>query len=132
MYLQPLGGHDIVVECEKETRKLPQLLVSSSLSMRVRVLFLTAPTCAGSEEGSNHFGSYIHNISLYFCKRLFLGLEPMISWLQGNSFTIAPGLPFKQFAQLKTTKWKELAFHYVNKLKKCQIDSREVVESRQK
>jgi hypothetical protein len=31
-----------VVECEKYTRKLPQLLVSSSLSMRVRVLFLTA------------------------------------------------------------------------------------------
>jgi hypothetical protein len=41
MYPQPLGGHGIVVECEKQTRKLPQLLVSSSLSMRVRVLFLT-------------------------------------------------------------------------------------------
>jgi hypothetical protein len=28
--------------CEKQTRKLPQLLVSSSLSTRVRVLFLTS------------------------------------------------------------------------------------------
>jgi hypothetical protein len=28
--------------CEKQIRKLPQLLVSSSLSMRVRVLFLTS------------------------------------------------------------------------------------------
>jgi hypothetical protein len=42
MYPQLLGGHGIVVECEKQTRKLPQLLVSSSLSMRVRVLFLTS------------------------------------------------------------------------------------------
>jgi hypothetical protein len=34
-----------------------------------------APTCTGSREGSNHFGSYVHNISLHFCERLFPELE---------------------------------------------------------
>jgi hypothetical protein len=29
-----------------------------------------APACAGSEEGFNHFESYVHNISLHFYKRL--------------------------------------------------------------
>jgi hypothetical protein len=53
-----------------------------------------APTCARSEEGSDHFRSYVCSLSLHFCKRLFLGLEPMMSWSQGNSFTAAPGLPF--------------------------------------
>jgi hypothetical protein len=48
-----------------------------------------APACAGSGEGSDHFRSgegsdhfesYICNhLSLYFYKRLFLGLEPMRS-----------------------------------------------------
>jgi hypothetical protein len=38
--------------------------------------------------------SYVHNLSLHFCKRLFLVLESMTSWSQGNSFTAAPGLPF--------------------------------------
>jgi hypothetical protein len=39
-----------------------------------------APACAGSGEGSDHFESYICNhLSLYFYKRLFLGLEPMRS-----------------------------------------------------
>jgi hypothetical protein len=52
-----------------------------------------APACAGSKEGSNHFVSYVCSISLHFCKRLFLGLEPMTSWSQGNSFTAAPRLP---------------------------------------
>jgi hypothetical protein len=53
-----------------------------------------APACAGSGEGSDHFGSYVRNISLHFCKRLFPGLELMTSWSQGNNFTAAPGLPF--------------------------------------
>jgi hypothetical protein len=37
---------------------------------------------AGSKEGegSDNFGSYVHSLSLYFYKRLFLGLEPMTSW----------------------------------------------------
>jgi hypothetical protein len=30
-----------------------------------------ATACTGSEEGSNHFGSNVRNISLHFCKRLF-------------------------------------------------------------
>jgi hypothetical protein len=46
-----------------------------------------APSCTGSGEGSDHFGSYVCRFSLHFCKRLFLGLEPMTSWSQGNSFT---------------------------------------------
>jgi hypothetical protein len=52
-----------------------------------------APAYAGFGEGSNYFGSYVHSLSLHFCKRL-LELEPMTSWSQGNSFTTAPGLPF--------------------------------------
>jgi hypothetical protein len=53
-----------------------------------------APACAGSREGFDHFGPYVHSLSLHFCKRLFLELESMISWSQDNSFTAAPGLPF--------------------------------------
>jgi hypothetical protein len=53
-----------------------------------------APACAGSREGSDYFGSYVRNISLHFCKRLFPGLEPITPWPQGNSFTAVPGLPF--------------------------------------
>jgi hypothetical protein len=30
-----------------------------------------APACARSGEGSNHFESYVRNLSLHFCKRLF-------------------------------------------------------------
>jgi hypothetical protein len=47
-----------------------------------------APAYAGSGEGSDHFGSYVHSISLHFCKSLFPRLEPMISWSQGNNFTV--------------------------------------------
>jgi hypothetical protein len=50
-----------------------------------------APACTRSD----HFRSYVRSISLYFCKRLFPGLEPMTSWLQDNNFTAAAGLPFK-------------------------------------
>jgi hypothetical protein len=48
---------------------------------------LVVPTCVGSD----HFGSYVRNLSLHFCKRLFPGLEPMTPWSQSNSFTTAPG-----------------------------------------
>ena len=30
-----------------------------------------APACAGSKEGSDHFGSIVRSLSLHFCKRLF-------------------------------------------------------------
>jgi hypothetical protein len=33
---------------------------------------------------SDQFGSYVHNLSLHFCKRLFLELETITSWSQGN------------------------------------------------
>jgi hypothetical protein len=55
-----------------------------------------ATVCARSGEGSDQFRSYVHSISLHFCKKLFQGLEPMTSWSQGNSFTTVLGLPFKQ------------------------------------
>jgi hypothetical protein len=38
------------------------------------------PTCIGSREGSDHFGSYARSLSLNFCKRLFPGVELMTSW----------------------------------------------------
>jgi hypothetical protein len=44
-----------------------------------------APACAGPGEGSNHFGSYVRNLSLHFCKRLFPGLEPMTTWSQDTT-----------------------------------------------
>jgi hypothetical protein len=39
-----------------------------------------ALACAGSREGSDHFGFYVHNLLLHFYKRLFSGLESMTSW----------------------------------------------------
>ena len=45
-----------------------------------------APACAGSREGSDHFGSIVRSLSLHFCKSLFPGLEPVTSWSQGSSF----------------------------------------------
>jgi hypothetical protein len=38
-----------------------------------------APVCTMSEEGSDHFESYVRNLSLHFCKRLFPRLESMTS-----------------------------------------------------
>jgi hypothetical protein len=55
---------------------------------------LVAPACAGSREGSDHFGSYVHSLSLHFYKRLFPGLEPMTSWSQGNSLTVGHHVQF--------------------------------------
>jgi hypothetical protein len=53
-----------------------------------------APACARSMEGSDCFGYNVRSLSLHFCKRLVLGLEPMTSWSQGNTFTATRGLPF--------------------------------------
>jgi hypothetical protein len=52
-----------------------------------------APTCIGSGEGCNHFGSYVLSLSLHFCKRQFSRLEHMTSWSQDNNFVAAPGSP---------------------------------------
>ena len=54
-----------------------------------------APTCAGSGEESDHLGLFVRSLSLHFCRRLVLGLEPVTSWSQGNSFTAALGLPLQ-------------------------------------
>jgi hypothetical protein len=40
MYPQFVEGYDIMVECEKYIKKISQLIVSSSLLMRMRVLLL--------------------------------------------------------------------------------------------
>jgi hypothetical protein len=66
------------------------------------------PTCVGSGEGFDHFGSYVRSLSLHFCKRLFPGLEPMTSWSQGNNITVAPGLPFIGHYFLKNVQKKSL------------------------
>jgi hypothetical protein len=63
-----------------------------------------APAWARSEEGSDHFESYIRSISLHFCKRMFLGLEHMTSWSQGKKITTAPRLPFI-YQTLRTLKF---------------------------
>jgi hypothetical protein len=41
---------------------------------------------------SDHFESYVCSLFLYFYNRLFLELETIISWSQGNSFTVMPEL----------------------------------------
>ena len=53
-----------------------------------------APACAGSGKESDHLSLFVRSLSLYFCKRLVPGLEPVTSWSQGSSFTTAPRLPF--------------------------------------
>jgi hypothetical protein len=58
-----------------------------------------APACAGSGEGSDHFGSIVRSLSLHYCKRLFPGLEPVTSWSQCSSFTTA--LPLSHSNKLK-------------------------------
>jgi hypothetical protein len=40
----------------------------------------------GSEKGPTTLGLCTQGLSLHFCKRLFLGLEPMTAWSQANSF----------------------------------------------
>jgi hypothetical protein len=67
-----------------------------------------APACAGSGEGSDHFGSYVRSLYLHFCKRLFPGLDPTTSWSQGQPKTA----PHKCFTLQ--------GFRYTNK-KICQI-----------
>jgi hypothetical protein len=45
----------------------------------------------------------------FLCKMLFSGFEPMTSWSQRNSFTAAPGLPFKDSP--KKTDTPEVIIH---------------------
>jgi hypothetical protein len=47
------------------------------------------PTCTGSGEVFDQFGSYVHNISLHFCRRLFpgvLGLDRALRLAHKNSY----------------------------------------------
>jgi hypothetical protein len=45
-----------------------------------------APICPGFEKGSDRFGSYVCSLSLYFCKRLFLGLETELYNFNGTAY----------------------------------------------
>ena len=58
-----------------------------------------APACAGSGEGSDHFGSLVRSLSLHFCKRLFPGLEPVTSWSQGSNFYRCAKAPLQLLCQ---------------------------------
>jgi hypothetical protein len=55
------------------------MLSSSKITRERGSLVHVVPACAGSGEGSNHFGSYVRSLSLHFGKRLFPGLELMNS-----------------------------------------------------
>jgi hypothetical protein len=68
-----------------------------------------APTCAGSEKGSDHFRSYIRSLLLHFCKRLFSRLEHIIIRQQLYRCTSAP----PSSAVHSHTKYAEMYRHYV-------------------
>jgi hypothetical protein len=82
------------VDSGKIKRTVKKLMASWQCILIKGSLVHVARACAGSGEGSDHFGSYVRSLSLHFCKRMFLGLEPMTTLSQGNNFTAAPGLPF--------------------------------------
>jgi hypothetical protein len=71
-----------------------------------------APACTGSEEGSDHFGSHVHSLSLHFYKRLFPRLESMTSWSQGNNFTTTAQLNdteiVKAWVCIHQSSWKDM------------------------
>jgi hypothetical protein len=58
-------------------------------------LVYVAPAYAKSRERSDHFGSYVRSISLYFYERPFSGLEPMTLWSQDNNFYCCVRAPFQ-------------------------------------
>jgi hypothetical protein len=60
---------------------------------------------AGSEKGSNHFGSYVCRLFLYFYKRLFAGPEPMTSGTRQQLYCCHAELPFKEI-QFRSKKMK--------------------------
>jgi hypothetical protein len=64
-----------------------------------------APAYAGSEKGSNHFGSYVCRLFLYFYKRLFAGPEPMTSGTRQQLYRCHAELPFKEI-QFRSKKMK--------------------------
>jgi hypothetical protein len=96
---------------ENSTREQPKETNHLSLGMdktRKSSLVHVTPACVGYGEVSDHFGSYVHSLSLHFYKRLFSGLEPMtfvtglpFAWTkQGNSFLVMTGLPFTWTKQI--------------------------------
>jgi hypothetical protein len=48
-------------------------------------LMHVAPACTRSAEGSDHFRSYVHSLSLYFYKRLFPGIVLQWLFIVGNN-----------------------------------------------
>jgi hypothetical protein len=76
-----------------------------------------APACVGSRKGSNRFGSYVCNISLHFCKRLFPRLKPMTSWSQANT----TALPFNYEKVTRPGKIKRRVKYYRDFAKYCKM-----------
>jgi hypothetical protein len=69
---------DIIHVCTKYIKKIYKPFLTIHISaLRIKIQnkkcssVNVAPFCAWSGEGSDHFGSYVHSLSLHFCKRLF-------------------------------------------------------------
>jgi hypothetical protein len=61
-------------------------MATSSMHMLMGSPVHVAPACARSGEWSDHFGSYVHNISLHFCKSCFQELVVKIIVAYGVKF----------------------------------------------
>jgi hypothetical protein len=70
------------------------MLCHGSASKILGSLVHVALAYVGYGDESDHFESYVHNFFLHFYMRLFLGLELMTLYSQGNNFTAILELPF--------------------------------------
>jgi hypothetical protein len=64
-----------------------------------------APAYTGPEKGYDHFGSYVRNISLHFCKWLFPRFEPFTSWSQATVLPLYHCLGWRTNAGIMTKKF---------------------------
>jgi hypothetical protein len=69
--------------------KLKLQLLSTTMQQKKGSSVHVALACARSQEGSDHFGFYVHGFSMHFYKRLFPRLEPMTSWSQDKLYCCA-------------------------------------------
>jgi hypothetical protein len=67
----------VVVMLFRKTQAIKNNTRELYVAVRKDVIYIdgspvhVAPACVGAGEGSDHFGSYVCNLSLHFCKRLF-------------------------------------------------------------
>jgi hypothetical protein len=85
----------------------PQQSIGYSHLQDIQVFFNTkgipvhvAPACTGSGEGSDHFRSYVHSLSLHFCKRLFPGPHGHKATTLTQYYTIIFGIPVHQVLKI--------------------------------